>query len=127
MQGSAQPGYGTANTVDGNAATYWESANNAFPQSLTVDLGATCRIYQVEMALPPSWGARTQTLSIEGSTDGVTYRPIAGSRAYAFNPASGNAVSTSFNMVAVRYVRLVFTANTAWPAGQLSELRVLAS
>ncbi|WP_436762943.1 S8 family serine peptidase [Streptosporangium sp. V21-05] len=127
VQGGAQPGYGTANTVDGNTSTYWESANNAFPQSLTVDLGATCRIYQVEMTLPPSWGARTQTLSIEGSTDGVTYKPIAGSRAYAFTPASGNAVSTSFNMVAVRYVRLVFTANTAWPAGQLSELRVLAS
>ncbi|MEU8383872.1 S8 family serine peptidase [Streptosporangium sp. NPDC048865] len=127
VQGSAQPGYGTANTVDGNTSTYWESTNNAFPQSLTVDLGATCRIYQVEMALPPSWGARTQTLSIEGSTDGVTYRPIAGSRAYAFNPASGNTVATSFNMAAVRYVRLVFIANTAWPAGQLSELRVLAS
>lgn len=127
VQGTAQPGYGTANTVDGNTATYWESANNAFPQSLTVDLGAICQIYQVEMALPPSWGARTQTLSIEGSTDGVTYRPIVGSRAYAFTPASGNAVAASFNMAAVRYVRLVFTANTAWPAGQLSELRVLAS
>ncbi|MGJ6965889.1 S8 family serine peptidase [Streptosporangium sp. G11] len=127
VQGSAQPGYGTANTVDANLSTYWESANNAFPQSLTVDLGATCRIHQVEMALPPSWGARTQTLSIEGSTDGVTYKPIVGSRAYTFNPASGNAVATSFNIAAVRYVRLVFTANTAWPAGQLSELRVLAS
>ncbi|RCG24472.1 hypothetical protein DQ384_33030 [Sphaerisporangium album] len=127
LTGTAQPGYGTANAVDGNTSTYWESANNAFPQSVTLDLGATCRIYQVEMALPPSWGARTQTATIEGSTDGVTYKPIVGSRAYSFSPASANTVAVSFNMASVRYVRLVFTANTAWPAAQLSELRVLAS
>ena len=35
--------YTARNAVDGNAASYWESANNAFPQSLTVDLGAAAR------------------------------------------------------------------------------------
>ena len=32
--------YVPANAVDGDAATYWESVNNAFPQWLQVDLGA---------------------------------------------------------------------------------------
>ncbi len=31
--------YTPAKAVDGDAATYWESTNNAFPQSITVDLG----------------------------------------------------------------------------------------
>ena len=33
--------YGSGNVVDGNSSTYWESANNAFPQSVTVDLGSS--------------------------------------------------------------------------------------
>ena len=36
---SATGPYVAGNVVDGNASSYWESANNAFPQSLTVDLG----------------------------------------------------------------------------------------
>ncbi len=31
--------YASANTTDGDPSTYWESANNAFPQWLQVDLG----------------------------------------------------------------------------------------
>ncbi|GAA4061299.1 hypothetical protein GCM10022248_31540 [Nonomuraea soli] len=126
-QGTAQQGYAPANSVDGDAATYWESHNHAFPQTLTVDLGGSCRIYQVELALPPAWGARTQTVSVEGSTDGVTFSKIVGPREHVFDPAAGNVVAVGFNMAAVRYVRLVFTGNTGWPAAQLAELRVLAA
>ena len=32
--------YGAGNAGDGNQATYWESANNAFPQWIQADLGA---------------------------------------------------------------------------------------
>jgi hypothetical protein len=37
---SANGPYVAGNAVDADANSYWESANNAFPQSITVDLGA---------------------------------------------------------------------------------------
>lgn len=43
------------NANDGNAATYWESANNAFLQSLTVDLGVTATLSRVVLRLPAGW------------------------------------------------------------------------
>ena len=81
------------------------------------------------MDLPPSpaWGARTQTLEIQGSTDGSAFTTIAGSHGYTFDPATGNTATATFAATAVRYVRLTFTANSGWPAGQLSELQVFAS
>jgi hypothetical protein len=121
--------YGPANAVDGNTSTYWESTNNAFPQWLQVDLGSARSVGRVVMDLPPSssWGARTQTVLIQGSTDGTNYTTLAPSKGYAFDPASGNTVSATFGAASVRYVKLTFTANTGWPAGQLSELGVFAS
>src|SRR5207253_1589370 len=74
--------------VDGNADTYWESTNNAFPQWLQVDLGTKLPIGKVVVKLPPStaWGARTQTLSVLGSTDGGTFSTIVGPKGYTFDP-----------------------------------------
>jgi hypothetical protein len=47
-----------------------------------------------------------------------------GSAAYAFNPSSGNSVTINVTQTTTRYVRVNVTANTAWPAGQISELEV---
>ncbi|WP_410615781.1 discoidin domain-containing protein [Amycolatopsis sp. lyj-109] len=122
-------GFPPSNAVDGNASSYWESANNAFPQTLTVDLGTASSIDKVTLRLPPSpaWGARTQTVTISGSTDGGTYTALVGSRGYAFDPASGNTASVSFATTSQRFVRLTFTGNTGWPAGQASEFEVAAA
>jgi hypothetical protein len=118
-----------ANAVDHDANTYWESANNAFPQSFTVDLGSSVHIGRIVLRLPPSaaWGARTQTLAVSASTDGSAFSTIVGSAGYRFDPSTGNTVTISFAGTSRRYVRLAFTANTGWPAGQLSELEVYAS
>ncbi|TMV06307.1 carbohydrate-binding protein [Paenibacillus thermoaerophilus] len=118
--------YVASNVNDGNASTYWESVNNAFPQWIQVDLGSSVSVDQVVLKLPnvPAWETRTQTLSVRGSNDGTNFTDIVGSAGYTFNPASGNQVSIQFAAAATRYVRLVFTANTAWPAGQLSELEI---
>ena len=62
--------YAPGNAVDGDAGTYWESVNNAFPQWFQVDLGAVRTVSRLVMKLPPSWGARVQTLAVSGSTDG---------------------------------------------------------
>ncbi|MER7279511.1 discoidin domain-containing protein [Dactylosporangium sp. NPDC000244] len=119
--------YGSGNAVDGNTGTYWESANNAWPQWLQVDLGSAVATRRVVLTLPPqsSWATRTQTLSVSGSTDGSTFSAIVGSAGYTFDPATGNTVTITFpSTVTTRYLRLTFTANTGWPAGQVSEFRV---
>ncbi|GAA1885563.1 discoidin domain-containing protein [Asanoa iriomotensis] len=116
--------YGSGNVVDGNQASYWESTNNAFPQWVQVDLGAAVAVNRVVLKLPTGWGSRTQTLSVQGSTNGSSFTDLSPSAGRAFDPASGNTVSITFNQATTRYVRINVTANTGWPAGQLSEVEV---
>jgi hypothetical protein len=112
--------------TDSDANTYWESNNNAFPQWLQVDLGAATSIGRVTLKLPPAtaWATRTQTLSVQTSTDGSAFSTPVGSATYTFNPASGNTVSIPVPTTTARYVRINVTANSGWPAGQISELEV---
>ncbi|HEV7708091.1 MAG TPA: discoidin domain-containing protein, partial [Asanoa sp.] len=117
--------YGSGNVVDGNQGSYWESANNSFPEWVQVDLGSAVAVNRVVLKLPASgWATRTQTLSVQGSTNGSTFNDLSSSAARVFDPASGNTVSITFTQGTTRYVRLNITANTAWPAGQISELEV---
>ncbi|ASW55939.1 glycosyl hydrolase [Plantactinospora sp. KBS50] len=116
--------YVAGNANDGNAASYWESTNNAFPQWIQVDLAAATSVNQVVLKLPTGWGARNQTLTVQGSTNGSSFSTLVGSASYAFNPSTGNTVTISLATASTRYVRALFTANTGWPAGQLSELEV---
>ena len=80
--------YPSGNVTDGNASTYWESANNAFPQWVQVDLGSAQSINKVTFKLPPAtaWAARTETLSVQGSTDGTTWTTL--------SPSAGRGPST---------------------------------
>ncbi|WP_240490797.1 discoidin domain-containing protein [Amycolatopsis vancoresmycina] len=119
-------GYVSGNAVDGNPGTYWESANNAFPQWIQVDLGAATTVSRIVLAVPPAWGARTQTLSIAGSADGSTFDTLVAPAGHTFDPATGNSVTITASATGRRYLRLAFTANTGWPAGQLSRLEVYA-
>ncbi|MEU6203299.1 discoidin domain-containing protein [Micromonospora musae] len=121
---SSTQNYVAANTVDGNAASYWESANNSFPQSITVDLGTARNVDRVQLKLPTGWERRTQTLAVLGSTDGSSWTTLAGSAGRTFDPASGNTVSVALPAGDRRFVRLTFTGNTGWPAGQLAEFEV---
>ncbi|MFF7145034.1 discoidin domain-containing protein [Streptomyces nodosus] len=126
----SQDVYTPGKAVDGDAGSYWESTNNAFPQSLTVDLGSTQNVRRLVLKLPPlaAWEARTQTLSVLGSTDGSGYSTVVGSQGYRFDPASGNTVTVSLPSGAdLRYLRLSVTANTAWPAAQFSEVEAYLS
>jgi hypothetical protein len=122
--------YVAGNTVDGNANSYWESASNSWPQSLTVDLGSNQNVKRLVLKLPPSsaWGTRTQTIEVLGSTTGSSYSQLAGAAGRTFNPGSGNAATITLpSAVNTRYVRLTFTGNTGWSAGQLSEYEVYSS
>ncbi|GGN98221.1 hypothetical protein GCM10010112_91140 [Actinoplanes lobatus] len=111
---------------DGNQSSYWESPNNVFPQWIRVDLGSSVAIDQVVLKLPPAaaWATRTQTLSVQGSTDGSSFSTLSASAGRVFDPATGNVVTINFTAATVRYVRVHITANTGWPAGQLAELEI---
>jgi hypothetical protein len=115
--------YVSSNVTDSNQGTYWESVNNTFPQWVRVDLGSANSVNQVVLKLPTGWGTRNQTLSILGSTNDSTYTTLVNSATYTFN-GSTNTVTINFTSTSVRYVKINFTANTGWPAGQLSELEV---
>jgi hypothetical protein len=114
-----------SNANDGTQSSYWESTNNVFPQTLTVDLGAAMSVNRVVLKLPiAGWGARTQTLSVLGSTDGSTFTTLVASGGVTFDPASSNTATITFAATSQRFVRLNFTANTGWPAAQVSEFEV---
>ncbi|MFE9424717.1 discoidin domain-containing protein [Kitasatospora sp. NPDC006697] len=121
---SANGQYTAGNLNDGDQNSYWESANGSFPQWAQIDLGAAASISQVVLKLPSGWGARSQTLALQGSTDGSTFATITASSAYSFDPASGNTVSINFGATSTRYVRVSITANTGWGAAQLSAFEI---
>lgn len=116
--------YPSSNLTDGNQATYWESANGTWPAWAQVDLGSSQTVSRVALQLPAAWGARTQTLSVMGSTDGSTFTTLKSSATYTFDPASNNTVTITFTAASVRYLRINITANNVQNGGQLSELQV---
>jgi hypothetical protein len=74
--------------------------------------------------LPPqsAWQARTQTVTVLGSTDGTTCTTVVGAQGYRFDPASGNTATVTLPGTSLRYLRLSVSATTGWPAGQFSEV-----
>ncbi|MFI5757814.1 discoidin domain-containing protein [Streptomyces sp. NPDC051569] len=116
--------YPAAKANDGDKGSYWESQNNAFPQWIQADLGSSVAINQVVLKLPDGWGSRAQTLKVQGSTNNSDFTDLTASKAYTFDPATGNTVTISLNSTTTRYVRVAITANTGQPGGQLSELEI---
>ncbi|MFG2480173.1 discoidin domain-containing protein [Streptomyces fagopyri] len=126
----SQDVYTPGRAVDGDPNSYWESSNNAFPQAITVDLGSAQAVRRLVLKLPPSsaWGARTETLSVLGSTNGSAYSTVVGSQGYRFDPATGNTVTIALPAgTGLRHLRIDVTANTAWPAAQFSEVEAYLS
>ena len=116
--------YTANNLTDGNAESYWESANGAFPQWAQIDLGSAATVEDIVLRLPAAWGTRSETLSVQSSTDGASFTTLKASAAYTFNPSTGNTVTIDVPDTSARYVRVTLTANTGWSAGQLSEFEV---
>ena len=124
---SVEQNYVAANANDGNADTYWESSDGAWPATLTVDLGSTQTLGSTVVDLPPlsAWQTRTQTLSVQGSGNDSTWTTIVASATYTWNPSTGNTVTINFpSGTAYRYVRLNFTANSVQNGAQVSEWQI---
>ncbi|AKZ54099.1 putative secreted protein [Streptomyces ambofaciens ATCC 23877] len=123
--GGSHGAYPAGNATDGTQATYWEGPAGSFPQWVQVDLGTARDVDRVVLKLPAGWESRTQSLSLQGSTDGSTFRTLAASAARAFGPAQANTVAVDLaSPTDARYVRVHVTGNTGWNAAQLSELEV---
>lgn len=123
--GTSAAGHTPGKAVDADLNSYWESTNNALPQSITVDLGARAALSSVVLRVPAAWGSRNQTLSVSGST-GSGFTTIVGAASYLFGTGAGNVVTIPLpSGTTARQVRITITANTGWPAGQLSDLRII--
>jgi hypothetical protein len=117
--------YVATNANDDSVTTYWEG--DAYPNTLTVSLGANATVTSVVVKLnpDPAWGPRTQTVEVLGrDQDAAGFTSVVPSRQYAFSPSSGNLVTIPVTATAAD-VRLRFTANTGAPAGQVAELQVI--
>ncbi|MEV8439568.1 discoidin domain-containing protein [Actinosynnema sp. NPDC051121] len=127
-QSSQTQHYGSPYAVDADPNTYWESANNAFPQWIGVDLGTVAAPRRMVLGLPPNpaWGRRTQTIAVEASADGSAFTTVVGPTGHVFDPATGNTATVALPTgLAARHLRLRFTGNTGWPAGQLARWQVI--
>ena len=89
-----------------------------------VDLGAAYDVTRIVLRLPAGCETRTQTLTVQGSADGLAFATLAGSAGYVFNPTTGNTVTITVPPARTRYVRLSFASNTGWPAAQLCRIEV---
>ncbi|MCL2604704.1 MAG: discoidin domain-containing protein [Defluviitaleaceae bacterium] len=121
--------YVPANAVDGSATSYWES--HGFPAEFTIELDGTHNVSTVAVALNPSllWEARSQAFEILVSSDGNSFTSIVANEMHAFDPTTGNTVRVDFAPVQARYVRLVFTVNSAvrTMGAQAAEIMVFGS
>ncbi|MFE0802337.1 CARDB domain-containing protein [Streptomyces sp. NPDC058812] len=123
--GGSHGAYPAGNTTDGTQASYWEGPAGSFPQWVQVDLGEARNVERVVLKLPAGWESRSQTLSLQGSTDGSTFSALAASAARAFSPDRTNTVAVDLTSPSdARYVRVHVTGNTGWNAAQLAELEV---
>ena len=116
--------YVASNVTDGNQGTYWESANNAFPQWVQVDLGSSVSTNQVVLKLPDRAGVRAARPSRSRAAPTARTSTICPPPRPGRSTRSGNTVTIDYGASTVRYLRIRITANTGWPAGQLSELEV---
>ncbi|MGW5848873.1 galactose-binding domain-containing protein [Streptomyces sp. NPDC055254] len=82
-------GYLPGQVTDGDAGTYRESSDHAFPRSLTVALGGDRTVGRLVLKLPPAWGDRTQTLSVHGSADNCALSTPKASDGHAFARGAG--------------------------------------
>jgi hypothetical protein len=122
---SEVPGFPASNAADSNTDTYWESTNNQFPQTLTVDLGSSVSVSRVAFKINPGWGGRTQRFEILGSNDGTNFTSLVPAADYVFEPGeNNNTVEIRFGATQQRYIRVEVTGNTGWPAGQIAEFEV---
>ncbi len=123
-------GWNPNSLTDGNANTFWEGKPDVFPASATIDMQNTFSVGRAVFQLPdnPAWGSRTETIEIQGSTDGSTFTTLQAATPVILDAVNQhNTATVSFTPATARYIRIVVSANSGWNAAQLAEVHLYAS
>lgn len=125
-------GYGEPKVLtDGNAGSIWEGPKGVLPVSVTVDTQTSQNIGRAVLRLPDNegWGIRTQSISVEGSTDGTTWSTLMAARPVTFDAVNAhNTATVTFPNASARYVRITFHSTTdVGGAAQLGEIELYAT
>lgn len=113
--------------VDGRIKSYWEGKANTYPNIVIVDLQRECDIHTIRIALNPDkiWSKRIQTFEIRYSLDGENYKVLVPRADYVFDPLTSNIVDIKLpKREKVRYIQIIFYANTGATGGQMGELEI---
>ncbi|CAN7235090.1 discoidin domain-containing protein [Paenibacillus sp. LjRoot153] len=117
---------GGANLVDGNEATVAIAATNAYPQTVTVDLGKSYQLAGMGIDWTNS-ASRGYTYKIETSLDGINFT-LASDMTFSSNPAYVPPLGNSLAWFTgkARYVKLTVTGSTYDGPLSINEVKVFA-
>lgn len=121
--------YHCRNVNDGDRFTYWEGRADAYPNTLTFDLGQATLLGGARLLLNPRqlWSARTQEVEILAGNDPEALETIVPKQTLDFDPLTDNSVYVPFETPAeVQYIRFLFYANSGASAGQVAEIELYA-
>jgi F5/8 type C domain/Beta-galactosidase len=121
---SAVQGFPAANANDNDLNTYWQGAAPA--GTLTLQLAQAAPVGRVVLELPQNWGTRSQTIEIDGSTNGTTWTTLAPPAAYQFT-AGSNTVSIPVPAATRAYLRLNISGNNVQGVPQIAEFQAYAN
>ena len=121
---STQTGFPASNANDASQDTYWQAAGST--ATLTLHLAQAAPIARITLELPANWGTRTQTIQIDGSTNGSTWTTLAPAAACQFT-AGSNTVSITGPAATLSYLRLDISGNTVQGAPQIAEFQAYPS
>lgn len=119
--------YEVKNVNDGKVETYWEGKSKAYPNIVTVDLGAALEVTNLRIRLNPEtiWGKRVQNFSVLQSADGKTFKELLPAKDYKFDPKTGNMIIVALpDGSNTQYLQLSFTSNTGATGAQIAELEI---
>jgi hypothetical protein len=91
--------------------SWWQADEKTFPQWLQVDLGSRRTVRRLVLTTPRHWDDQSETLTVEGSDDGLTFTTLVPSTRYDFTPST--TIDLPGEGAVTRVVRLVFTANNS--------------
>jgi hypothetical protein len=122
-------GYFSYEVTDSDLTTYWEAPSGAYPNEVTIDLGAVTEIGSAQILLNPDpiWGSRVQEIEVQVSTDGESYATVFPKTALTFDTADTDSAYIPFTeAISGQYVKFLFHSNTGAAGGQAAEIEIYA-
>lgn len=123
-------GFLAINVNDGDVSgeSYWESAKDTYPSTLTAKLKNEENIDTVRVRLvsDEKWEMRTQTFSIDISENGEIFTELIPEKEYVFDMKTGNEAIIDLGGITAKAIRLNFTSNSIASAAQVAELEIYA-